>query len=154
MFEEIWKYFGTYIFFNLIEHFGLFEKKNSSWFRWKQNYLYQKQSVARFFETDHHLGINFAYNCFMKNQIMNALVAASVRCFCCVHKFIDFAWVRKPFIFSLTHDLFWMDIQCSWVRRMSRMSHCDSEQKIKKMKQHFSSVLPHFFTRKQCHAHC
>ena len=68
----------------------------------------------------------------MKNQIMNALVAASVRCFCCVHKFIDFAWVRKPFIFSLTHDLFWMDIQCSWVRRMSRMSHCDSEQKIKK----------------------
>ena len=105
------------------------------------------------FETDFE--INFNYQIFFyKNQIMNALVAASVRCFCCVHKFIDFAWVRKPFIFSLTHDLFWMDIQCSWVRRMSRMSHCDSEQKIKKMKQHFSSVLPHFFTRKQCHAHC
>ena len=108
------------------------------------------------FETDHVtvLRLIFKYQFFFENQIMNALVAASVRCFCCVHKFIDFAWVRKPFIFSLTHDLFWMDIQCSWVRRMSRMSHCDSEQKIKKMKQHFSSVLPHFFTRKQCHAHC
>ena len=63
--------------------------------------------------------------------------------FCCVHNFIDFAWVRKPFIFSLTHDLFWMDIQCSWVRRMSRMSHCDSKQK-KKWNNTLVSVLPHF----------
>ena len=85
----------------MIEHFGLFEKpivksriilpgfdeKNST----GKEYYLCKQNVARFFETYHYLDINFAYNFFMKNQIMNALVAASVRCFCCVHKFIDFA---------------------------------------------------------------